>query len=250
MPRWKAPSRQGLSGLQQGYGDQGLNAKIGTLTTRAIADGRSVALFPIDHTFWCAGTAATTEGPSRIFFADLGHSDDARSEIDAKHWRYVPRLVHTLPACRHAGDHCSGVRQDGRGIGLAMALETISWLGYVVLHCRDLEAARSFYCHVMGLPIAYERADWIQFRVGDSGLVLRPLDGGLGDRRAKRAAVQLGIRVRYDEINACYEELKARGVEVLETPSDQGWGHRTLFFADPEGNLLEMYADLPGERGG
>ena len=131
-----------------------------------------------------------------------------------------------------------------------MALETISWLGYVVLNCRDLEAARRFYRHVMGLPIAYERADWIQFQVGDSGLVLRPLDGGLGDRRAKRATVQLGIRVRYDEINACYEELKARGVEVLEPPSDQGWGHRTLFFADPEGNLLEMYADLPGERGG
>ncbi len=131
-----------------------------------------------------------------------------------------------------------------------MSLKTISWFGYVVLHCRDIQAARRFYRHVMGLPIAYERADWIQFQVGVTGLVLRPLDGEFRDRRAEQPTVQLGLRVRYDEINACYEELKARGVEMLEPPSDQGWGHCTLFFVDPEGNLLEIYAYLPGERGG
>jgi catechol 2,3-dioxygenase-like lactoylglutathione lyase family enzyme len=26
--------------------------------------------------------------------------------------------------------------------------------------------------------------------------------------------------------------------------TDQPWGHRTLFFRDPDGNLLEIYADL------
>ena len=126
-----------------------------------------------------------------------------------------------------------------------MALRTI---GYVVLHCRYLQAARRFYLHVMGFPIAHERADWIQFQVGDTGLVLRPFDEGPGARGARQPTVQLGIRVRYDEIDACYEQLQSRGVELLEPPRDQGWGHRTLFFADPEGNLLEMYADLPGER--
>ena len=126
-----------------------------------------------------------------------------------------------------------------------MALKTVSWLGYVVLHCRDLHASRRFYRHVVGLPIAYEREDWIQFQVGDTGLVLRPISA----EQAEQPAVQLGIRVRYHEIDFCYKELKAHGVEVLEPPSDQGWGHRTLFFADPEGNLLEIYADLPGERG-
>ena len=131
-----------------------------------------------------------------------------------------------------------------------MSLKSISSLGYVVLPCRDIQALRRFYRDLMGLPIAYERADWIQFQVGATALALRPIDEGLRDRRAERPTVQLGIRVRYEEINACYEELKARGVEMLEPPSDQGWGHRTLFFADPEGNLLEIYADLPMERMG
>ena len=131
-----------------------------------------------------------------------------------------------------------------------MLVKSISSLDYVVLHCRDVQAARKFYRHVMRLPIAYERADWIQFQVGVSALVLRSLDGGFRARRVEGSAVQLGFRIRYDEVDAYYEQLKAAGVEVLEPPSDQGWGRRTLFFVDPEGNLLEIYADLPMERGG
>lgn len=131
-----------------------------------------------------------------------------------------------------------------------MSLKSISSLGYVVLPCRDIQAARRFYRDVLGLPIAYERADWIQIQIGATALVLRPIDGVFDARSIEAPAVQLGFRVRYDEVDVCYQELNARGVKVLKPPSDQGWGHRTLFFADPEGNLLEVYAELPKERGG
>ena len=73
-----------------------------------------------------------------------------------------------------------------------MSLKSISSLGYVVLPCRDIQALRRFYRDLMGLPIAYERADWIQFQVGATALALRPLDEGLRDRRAERPTVQLG----------------------------------------------------------
>jgi lactoylglutathione lyase len=29
-----------------------------------------------------------------------------------------------------------------------------------------------------------------------------------------------------------------------DAPTDQPFGHRTLFFRDPDGNLLEMFADI------
>ena len=92
-------------------------------------------------------------------------------------------------------------------------------------------------------------SDWIQFQVGESALVLRPLGEAPHARRAEGLAVQLGFRVRSHEVDACYEHLKAAGVEALEPPSDQGWGRRTLFFKDPEGNLLEVYANLAREFG-
>ena len=38
--------------------------------------------------------------------------------------------------------------------------------------------------------------------------------------------------------------LKERGVEIIAGPTDQPFGHRTLFFRDPDGNVLEIYAEI------
>jgi catechol 2,3-dioxygenase-like lactoylglutathione lyase family enzyme len=33
-------------------------------------------------------------------------------------------------------------------------------------------------------------------------------------------------------------------VPLLEPPTDHAFGHRTVFFRDPDGNLLEIYAEI------
>lgn len=33
-------------------------------------------------------------------------------------------------------------------------------------------------------------------------------------------------------------------VIFVRPPTDQAFGHRTLFFRDPDGNLLEVYAEI------
>jgi hypothetical protein len=38
-------------------------------------------------------------------------------------------------------------------------------------------------------------------------------------------------------------------VEILEAPRDQAYGHRTFFFKDPEGNILEIDVDIGPEGG-
>ena len=43
---------------------------------------------------------------------------------------------------------------------------------------------------------------------------------------------------------ACHQELLDKKMEILEPPRDQDYGHRTLFFRDPEGNILEIYAEI------
>ena len=42
------------------------------------------------------------------------------------------------------------------------------------------------------------------------------------------------------DVDAAYEELKAKGVTFVRPPTDQPWGLRTAHFADPEGNLWEI----------
>jgi catechol-2,3-dioxygenase len=45
-------------------------------------------------------------------------------------------------------------------------------------------------------------------------------------------------------VDGCHTELIDHQVEIIEAPRDQEYGHRTLFFKDPEGNILEIYADI------
>ena len=82
-------------------------------------------------------------------------------------------------------------------------------------------------------------------RVGAVLLTLRrrgrPYDGpGLHGS----AGVQLAFRVTPHEVETWYAELLKKQLEILEPPRDREYGHRTLFFKDPEGNILEIYADI------
>jgi catechol 2,3-dioxygenase-like lactoylglutathione lyase family enzyme len=46
------------------------------------------------------------------------------------------------------------------------------------------------------------------------------------------------------DVDRCADELVRHGVDLLSPPTDQPFGHRTLFFRDPDGNLLEIYAEI------
>lgn len=129
-----------------------------------------------------------------------------------------------------------------------MSLKAIREIDYVILLCRDLAAARRFYRDVMGFPLVEDHEVWVRFQVGTSFLTLRPRGPwrGWDDGEAVpgSAAVQLAFRVTPEEVDACHAELVAKGVEIIEPPEDQHFGHRTLFFRDPEDNVLEIYAEI------
>jgi catechol 2,3-dioxygenase-like lactoylglutathione lyase family enzyme len=119
-------------------------------------------------------------------------------------------------------------------------------MDYVVLLCRDLAPMLHFYHAVLGLSVYRELPGWIELQVGSSLLTLRrrdrPYDGAA---TSGAAGVQLAFRVTPDDLDAWHTKLVALGVAVLAEPADKGYGHRTVFYRDPEGNIVELYADVP-----
>jgi lactoylglutathione lyase len=124
-------------------------------------------------------------------------------------------------------------------------LRTIRNVDYVILLCDDVEMMKHFYHEVMEFPIQREWPGWIEMSVGSVRLTLRergrPYDG---PKTTGSAGVQLAFRVAPSEVETCYQELVQKGVAILQEPRDFDYGHRTLFFNDPEGNILEIYADI------
>jgi len=127
---------------------------------------------------------------------------------------------------------------------LHMSMTSIQSLDYVVLVCRDLGATRTFYKSVLGFTITYERDDWVKFQVGSVSIALRPQSDLFADRHVIGSAVQLAFEVPYSDVDSCCTELEQQGVNIVQRPTDQTWGHRTLFFNDPEGNIVEIYAEI------
>jgi catechol 2,3-dioxygenase-like lactoylglutathione lyase family enzyme len=125
-------------------------------------------------------------------------------------------------------------------------LSAIRHLDYVVLLCDDIPRMKRFYHEQMGFPINRDWGTWVEMRVGSVILALRgrtrPYDGP--SFQPGSAAVQLAFRVAPGEVDTCHAELIEREIEILEPPISKEHGHRTLFFRDPEGNVLEIYAEL------
>ena len=104
---------------------------------------------------------------------------------------------------------------------------------------------RSFYRDVLGFNLKENRDDWVKFQIGSSYLTLRPRGRWYdGETKGKGASVQLSFRIEPEGVNIAHQQLIEKSVEILEPPTDQSFGHRTLYFKDPEGNILEIYAEI------
>ncbi|HET9447836.1 MAG TPA: VOC family protein [Steroidobacteraceae bacterium] len=126
-------------------------------------------------------------------------------------------------------------------------LQAIRALDYTILFARDLPAMRNFYLEVMRFELYFEIADnWIEFRVGGNVLALAKPGLIVPDQPPPvgTASAQLAFRVRKEEVDGAEAALRAEGVPIVSPATDQRWGHRTMFFRDPDGNLLEIYADI------
>ena len=126
------------------------------------------------------------------------------------------------------------------------AFRAIRAIDYTVVFVRDMAAMRRFYEDILGFPLVRELSpSWIEYRVGDNTLALaRPrLTAADAPTPSGSASLQLAFKVTAPEVDRCADELVRQGVN-LSPPTDQVFGHRTVFFRDPDGNLLEVFPDI------
>ena len=124
---------------------------------------------------------------------------------------------------------------------------SIRSLDYTVIFARDMPAMREFYGKTLGFPLHKQLGSkWVEFRIGANLLALTERGALFDDPSPPPGALslQLAFRVAPGEVQSCSSVLEARGVKIISGPTDHPWGHRTLFFRDPDGNVLEIFAEI------
>lgn len=129
----------------------------------------------------------------------------------------------------------------------------IPTINAVVLFVQDLAGCTKFYQNTLGLEPTFSDADSVAFRLQDRDFVLLKVSAAVQmlTEEALSLYKEVGRRVLLcagvEDVDVVYKALTDKGVEFIKPPISQPWGRRTAYFADPEGNLWEIYHHLAAE---
>lgn len=120
---------------------------------------------------------------------------------------------------------------------------TLGPLARLELACSDLLRQREFFGRILGLtPIG--AGSTLHFAMGGVELVLRQRGDVLfpAGRAAGDAGALLAFAVPEAELDRWHRRMLSARVAVLDPPGPGGAPPRVLRIADPEGNVVELFA--------
>lgn len=119
-------------------------------------------------------------------------------------------------------------------------------LSVLTLGANDLPAMKRFYEEKLGWKPVAENADIVFYQMNGFLFSIgkrKPLADfiGIPSEGSGFRAVTMGYNVPTEqEVRALYEQLKNRGVKILQEPTAPPFGGLFFYFEDVEGNILEI----------
>lgn len=127
-------------------------------------------------------------------------------------------------------------------------------IALITVWTDDVPRLVAFYRDVLGMETQGESGTYVEFAhpgvrfaICARGLMadlgLDQFREGAGGQRFE-LAFPLGTPA---EVDTAYQEIVAEGAAPIHPPMDMPWNQRTALFADPDGNIHELFADFAEE---
>jgi hypothetical protein len=125
-------------------------------------------------------------------------------------------------------------------------------LNVVTIGAHDVGRLERFYS-ALGWPASpASTGTWRAFDLGGAKLALFPREelaedacvavGSARERVQPYAGVTFAVNVESpDLVDSAIESVRSAGGRILKEPTTPPWGGRSAYFADPEGNVWEVY---------
>ena len=123
---------------------------------------------------------------------------------------------------------------------------------------NDFDKAFTFYNDTLGLECTWGKPgdNFASFNIGiESGLAIFKAElmsmaiNNVDAKKNEQLQDKFAIIIAVENVSDNYAKLKNKGVTFLTEPKDMpDWGIRVAHFRDTEGNLLEIYSELPKDQ--
>ena len=131
-----------------------------------------------------------------------------------------------------------------------MSSEPLKSVGAITMFVADRDRAKSFYERVFDAESVFEDDQSAAFKFDN--MIVNLLAAGEAPDLIGPASVagpdagsRFQLTIGVNDVDAVCDELARRGVELLNGPVDRPWGMRTAAFADPDGHIWEVAAEIP-----
>ena len=113
----------------------------------------------------------------------------------------------------------------------------------------DIKRLVQFY-EALGLKAVWYTDDFAELSSATCTLAIgskRTMDlfgGGAATPASNRSVI---LEFRVGDVDDAYRKLESHLTDVVQQPTTQPWGNRSLLFRDPDGNLVNLFAPVSAE---
>ena len=116
----------------------------------------------------------------------------------------------------------------------------------ICLITKNVSNLANFYTKVLGVKADGDDTH-VELITEGGGMTIFSVEGmeNLAPQSMQGAGtgcITIGFEV--DDVDAEYDRLNAFGVDFVKLPTTHPWGTRSFWFRDPDGNIVNFFADL------
>ena len=126
-------------------------------------------------------------------------------------------------------------------------------IALITILTDDVSRLAAFYREALGFAIKQDMGGFVEFESDGvrfaicARSILHQASGDASYTDTRRGhAFELAFPCDSPaEVARAYVDILTKGATPVHAPGDMPWGQRTAMFADPDGNIHELFADLP-----
>ncbi|MHC0035411.1 VOC family protein [Pseudoneobacillus sp. C159] len=120
---------------------------------------------------------------------------------------------------------------------------------YVILYVNDFAKTMEFYRDILGLPVRMQADTYVEFDTGATILSINTRNSakeitGLSISEGLQASQTFEVGFVVEDVEACIDELRQKGVTILTEPVTKPWGQTVAYVGDPDGHFIEICTSM------